>query len=64
MRFDGCGDSDVGYHLLLVVSVMGDLYTVSISGLSGILQNRERVGLCLCSVVVHPFLVSSLKPDF
>lgn len=41
MWFRGCGGSDVGYYLLLVVSVMGDLYTISISGLSGILENRE-----------------------
>lgn len=41
MWFDGCGGSDVGYCLLLVVSVMGDLYTIPISGLSRSSENRE-----------------------
>lgn len=59
--FHGCGGSDVGYYLLLVVSVMGDLYTISISGLSGILENREWVGVCLCSVVADPFPASLSK---
>lgn len=46
------------------VSVMGDLFTISISGLSGISENREWVGLCSCSVVVHPFPASCLKQGF
>lgn len=43
---------------------MGVLCTISISGLSGNLEKREWVGLCLCSVVVHPFPDAFLKQDF
>lgn len=43
---------------------MGDLCTISISGLSGNLEKRERVGLCSCSVVVHPYPDAFLKQDF
>lgn len=56
-----CGLMDV--VVLMWVSVMGDLYTTSISGLSGISENREWVGLCPCSVVVDPFPASFLKQD-
>lgn len=64
LLFDGCGWLYVGYYLLPDISLMWDLYTISISGLSGILENREWVGLCSCSVVVDPFPASCLKHDF
>lgn len=59
--FEGCGSFDVGYYLMLVVLVMEDLYTISISGLSGVSENREWMARCLCSFVLNLFPVSCLK---
>lgn len=49
--------------LLLVVSVTGNLYTMFISGLRGMSENRDWVDLCSCCVAVDPFLASCLKQD-